>query len=49
MIQPERITEFLLYLLQNEEAESVQGVLIVGISKLMLSGLVQDERVRGTV
>jgi len=44
-IPPERITEFLLYLLQNEEAETVQGVLIVGISKLMLSGLIHDERV----
>ena len=42
----ERIVEFLLHVLENEELEEAQAVVCVGISKLMLSGMVSDERVR---
>jgi condensin complex subunit 3 len=45
-IQGERILEFLLHVLENEESEEAQAVVCVGISKLMLSGMVTDERVR---
>ncbi|KAF8494799.1 nuclear condensing complex subunit [Gautieria morchelliformis] len=41
----ERIVEFLLHVLENEESEEAQAVACVGISKLMLSGMVTDERV----
>lgn len=41
----EKIVEFLLQLLEAEEAERVQALLVVGIAKLMLSGMVTDERV----
>ena len=42
----DRIVEFLLHVLENEESEKVQALLCVGISKLMLSGMITDERVR---
>ncbi|KAI0747199.1 nuclear condensing complex subunit [Daedaleopsis nitida] len=45
----EKIIEFLLQLLESEESESVQALLSVGISKLMLSGMVTDERVLQTL
>ncbi|KAF8524376.1 nuclear condensing complex subunit [Hysterangium stoloniferum] len=41
----ERIVEFLLHVLENEESDEVQAVACVGIGKLMLSGMVSDERV----
>ncbi|THH31051.1 hypothetical protein EUX98_g3136 [Antrodiella citrinella] len=41
----ERIVEFLLHILENEESEKVQALLCVGISKLMLSGMITDDRV----
>ncbi|OBZ78081.1 Condensin complex subunit 3 [Grifola frondosa] len=41
----DRIIEFLLHLLENEESDKVQALLCVGISKLMLSGMINDERV----
>ncbi|KAI0073109.1 ARM repeat-containing protein [Panus rudis PR-1116 ss-1] len=41
----DRIIEFLLHVLENEESDSVQALLCVGISKLMLSGFISDERV----
>lgn len=37
--------EFLLHVLEDEESEEVQAVACVGIAKLMLSGMVSDERV----
>ncbi|OSD02561.1 hypothetical protein PYCCODRAFT_320509 [Trametes coccinea BRFM310] len=45
----ERIIEFLLQLLEAEELERVQALLVVGIAKLMLSGMVTDERVLQTL
>ncbi|PCH39141.1 hypothetical protein WOLCODRAFT_110578 [Wolfiporia cocos MD-104 SS10] len=46
----ERIVNFLLHLLENEEAEKVQALLCIGISKLMLSGMITDDRLlRGLV
>ena len=41
----EKIVEFLLQLLESEESDRVQSLLSVGISKLMLAGMVSDERV----
>ncbi|PSR90834.1 hypothetical protein PHLCEN_2v4803 [Hermanssonia centrifuga] len=41
----ERIVEFLLHILDTDESEKVQALLCVGLSKLMLSGMVADERV----
>ncbi len=43
--QGERIVEFLLHILDTDESEKVQALLCVGLSKLMLSGMVADERV----
>ncbi|KAI0360255.1 ARM repeat-containing protein [Trametes cingulata] len=45
----ERIVEFLLQLLEAEERERVQALLVVGIAKLMLAGMVTDERVLQTL
>ncbi|EPQ52389.1 chromosome condensation complex protein [Gloeophyllum trabeum ATCC 11539] len=41
----DRIIEFLLQIWGNEESEKVQALMCVGIAKLMLSGMVTDERV----
>ncbi|KAI0090375.1 nuclear condensing complex subunit [Irpex rosettiformis] len=41
----ERIIEFLLHILDNEESDKVQALLCVGIAKLMLSGMISDDRV----
>ena len=40
------MVEFLLHTLENTESDEVQSVLCVGLSKLMLSGMISDERVR---
>ncbi|KAL6308311.1 nuclear condensing complex subunit [Sparassis latifolia] len=40
----ERIVDFLLYQLENEESDKVQALLCMGISKLMLSGMIADDR-----
>ncbi|KAH9848970.1 nuclear condensing complex subunit [Lenzites betulinus] len=45
----EKIIEFMLQLLDAEEQDRVQALLVIGISKLMLSGLVTDERVLQTL
>ena len=45
----EKIVEFLLQLLESEESDRVQALLSVGIAKLMLSGMVADERVLQTL
>lgn len=43
--QGQRIVDFLLHLLENEESEKVQALLCAGVSKLMLSGMITDDRV----
>lgn len=40
------MVDFLLHTLENTENDEVQSVLCVGLSKLMLSGMISDERVR---
>ena len=45
----DKIIEFILQLLENEEVEKVQALLCVGIAKLMLAGMVADERVLQTL
>ncbi|KAI6040837.1 nuclear condensing complex subunit [Pisolithus marmoratus] len=41
----ERITEFLLHILSVEDADKVQALMCIGLAKLVLSGIVSDERV----
>ena len=41
-----KMVDFLLHTLENTESDEVQNVLCVGLSKLMLSGMISDERVR---
>ncbi|EPS93226.1 hypothetical protein FOMPIDRAFT_1056181 [Fomitopsis schrenkii] len=41
----ERIVTFLLHLLETEENEKIQALLCMGIAKLMLAGMITDERV----
>ena len=43
--QAERVVEFLLQVLNNEDSEKVQSLISMGFAKLMLSGMVTDERV----
>ncbi|KAF8548053.1 hypothetical protein OG21DRAFT_814500 [Imleria badia] len=44
-IGSERIVEFLLHVLNGEDAEKVQALLCVGLAKLVLAGMISDERV----
>ena len=44
--QSDRIVEFLLHVLNGEDAEKVQALLCVGLAKLVLAGMISDERVR---
>ena len=44
--QGEKIIEFFLHVLENEESGKVQALLCIGISKLMLSGMITEDRVR---
>jgi condensin complex subunit 3 len=39
------VIEFLLQVLGNEESDKVQALICTGFAKLMLSGLISDERV----
>jgi condensin complex subunit 3 len=39
------IIMFLLYVLENEEPEKVQALQCAGIAKLLLAGIISDERV----
>ncbi|KAG9310046.1 hypothetical protein JVU11DRAFT_10089 [Chiua virens] len=41
----ERVIEFLLHVLNGEESEKVQALLCIGLSKLVLAGMVSDDRV----
>lgn len=36
---------FLLHLLETEENEKIQALMCMGIAKLMLAGMITDERV----
>jgi condensin complex subunit 3 len=39
------IVNFLLHVLSNEESEKVQALLCIGIAKLLLAGMIGEERV----
>jgi condensin complex subunit 3 len=39
------VIEFLLQVLGNEESDKVQALICAGFAKLMLSGMISDERV----
>lgn len=41
----ERIVEFLLHILSVEDSDKVQALMCMGLAKLVLSGIVTDERV----
>ena len=43
--QADKIVAFLLHTLENEESNVVQAVLCIGISKLLLFGLITDDKV----
>ncbi|KAH9837531.1 nuclear condensing complex subunit [Rhodofomes roseus] len=45
----DRIVTFLLHLLETEETDKVQALLCMGIAKLMLAGMITDERVLKTL
>ena len=45
ILQGEMIVNFLLHILENEESEKVQALLCIGIAKLLLAGMISDERV----
>ena len=45
----DKIVDFLLQLLESEEQDAVQALLCVGLSKLMLAGMVADQRVLQTL
>jgi condensin complex subunit 3 len=40
------VIEFLLQVLGNEESDKVQALICTGFAKLLLSGMISDERVR---
>ena len=44
-VQGEKIIEFLLNVLSVEESEKVSALICIGLAKLMLSGMIADERV----
>ncbi|KZT37030.1 hypothetical protein SISSUDRAFT_988304 [Sistotremastrum suecicum HHB10207 ss-3] len=48
-IPPEKIIDFLVHVLNEEESPAVLSILVVGVAKLMLSGLVTDERILKTL
>jgi condensin complex subunit 3 len=39
------IINFLLHVLGNEESEKVQALMCIGIAKLLLAGIINDDRV----
>lgn len=45
-MQAKKIVDFLLQTLEAEDSAPVQAVLCVGLSKLILSGMITDPRVR---
>jgi condensin complex subunit 3 len=40
------IVSFLLHVLENEESDKVQALMCIGIAKLLLAGMIADERVK---
>jgi condensin complex subunit 3 len=48
LLKANRIMTFLLQTLETEESNAVQAVLCIGITKLLISGIVTDPRVRIT-
>lgn len=44
-VKGDRIVDFLLRILNDEESEKVQALICMGLSKLMLSGMIADDRV----
>ena len=44
-LQGQRVSEFLMQVLEAEESNAVQAVICLGFAKMMLYGLVVDERV----
>ncbi len=45
VLQGDKVVEYLRGIFENEESRAVQAVLCSGLSKLMLSGMVTDEKV----
>ena len=45
MTQGERLVEFLLLILDKEESDKAQALLCIGLAKLMLAGMITDDRV----
>lgn len=43
--QGDRIIEFILHVLDNEESDKVQALLCMGLAKLMLAGMASEDRV----
>jgi len=43
--QAQNILNFLLNILGNEESSKLQALICIGLAKLMLSGMISDERV----
>ncbi|KAG1861260.1 nuclear condensing complex subunit [Suillus subluteus] len=41
----ERIVEFFLHVLENEESDKVQALLCIGLAKLVLAGMICDDKV----
>ena len=47
--QGDRVIDFLLHVLNNDESEKVQAIICMGFAKLMLSRMVTENRVCGTL
>jgi condensin complex subunit 3 len=45
LLQAENILKFLLNVLSHEKAPKVQALLCIGFAKLILSGMISDEKV----
>ncbi|KAG1848357.1 nuclear condensing complex subunit [Suillus tomentosus] len=45
LLQRERIIEFFLQVLETEKSDKVQGDLCIGLSKLVLSGMIPEDKV----
>jgi condensin complex subunit 3 len=45
LLQSERIIEFFLHVLEHEESDKVQALLCIGLAKLVLAGMICDDKV----
>lgn len=45
LLQRERVVEIFLRVLQNEESDKVQALLCIGLAKLVLAGMICDDKV----